>query len=122
MVSTDGLLAGRPHPRAYGAYPRVLGYYVRERRLLPLQEAVRKMTSLPAQRLGLRDRGLVREGYWADLVIFDPAVVADLATYEDPCRHPAGITHVFVNGVLSAAGGEHLGQRAGRALERHTPY
>ncbi|MBC7243249.1 MAG: D-aminoacylase [Anaerolineae bacterium] len=122
MVSTDGLLAGRPHPRAYGAYPRVLGHYVRERRLLPLQEAVRKMTSLPAQRLGLRDRGLVREGYWADLVIFDPAVVADLATYEAPCRHPAGITHVFVNGVLSAAGGEHLGQRAGRALECHTPY
>lgn len=118
MFCTDGLLAGTPHPRAYGAYARVLGHYVRERRLLPLEQAVRKMTSLPAQRLRLRDRGLVREGYWADLVLFDPRTVSDTATYEDPCRHPAGIAGVFVNGMLTAAGGQHLGARAGRALGR----
>lgn len=117
MFCTDGLLAGTPHPRAYGTYARVLGYYVRERRLLSMEQAVRKMTSLPAGRLRLHDRGLLRPGYWADLVLFDPQTVADRATYEAPCRHPAGIACVFVNGVLTAAGGKHLGGRAGRALK-----
>jgi len=110
--------AGRPHPRTYGSTARVLGTYVRERGVLGLETAVAKMTSVPAARLGLRDRGVLREGAMADLVAFDPATVADVATYADPARHPIGIEHVVVNGWLAVRDGAETSERAGRLL-RH---
>lgn len=100
MVSTDGLPGSHPHPRVYGSFPRILGRYVRERRILPLEEAVRKMTSAPARLLGLSNRGLIRQGFAADLVAFDPDTVLDRATYEQPCQFPAGVEYVIVNGKL----------------------
>jgi N-acyl-D-aspartate/D-glutamate deacylase len=109
---------GFPHPGAYGAFPRVLGHYVRERRLLALEEAVRKMTSLPAARLGLADRGLVRAGYKADLVVFDPDTVAARSDYGEPRRAPAGIEHVFVNGRHVVEGASFRPQPAGVVLRR----
>jgi N-acyl-D-aspartate/D-glutamate deacylase len=110
--------AGRPHPRTYGSTARVLGTYVRERHLLSLEGAVAKLTSIPAARLGLRDRGVVREGAFADLVVFDPATVADRATYPDPARFPAGIEHVIVNGRPAILDGAETGERPGRLLRR----
>jgi len=107
---------GKPHPRAYGTNPRVLGKYVRQERVLTLEDAVRKMTSLPAQVLGLRDRGVIREGCWADLVAFDPDTVADTATYERPQQYPQGIPYVLVNGELVIDRGEHTGRRPGRVV------
>jgi N-acyl-D-aspartate/D-glutamate deacylase len=110
--------AGRPHPRTYGSTARVLGTYVRERGTLSLESAVAKLTSVPAARLSLRDRGTVREGAFADLVVFDPATVADEATYLEPARHPRGIEHVIVNGRPAVLAGEETGQRPGRLLRR----
>ena len=107
---------GKPHPRAYGTNPRVLGKYVRQERVLTLEDAIRKMTSLPAQVLGLRDRGVLREGCWADLVAFDPDTVADTATYERPQQYPQGIPYVLVNGELVIDRGEHTGRRPGRVV------
>ncbi len=109
---------GFPHPGAYGAFPRVLGHYVRERKLLGLEEAVRKMTSLPADRLGLRDRGRVMAGCKADLVLFDPLTVADQSTFTEPRRFAAGIDEVLVNGRRVVAGREFRPQAAGRVLRR----
>ncbi|MGW5683612.1 N-acyl-D-amino-acid deacylase family protein [Nonomuraea sp. NPDC003754] len=106
------------HPRAYGTFARVLGRYVREQGLLTLGEAVRRMTSLPAANLGLRDRGLLTPGAYADIVVFDPATVGDLATYEDPHRYARGIRHVVVNGTTALADGVPTGQLPGRALRR----
>lgn len=120
MVGSDSSVdigRGRPHPRDYGTYPRVLRY-AQERRVLRLEEAVRKMTSIPAERIGLHDRGLVREGMWADLVIFDPERVEDRATYQDPRQYPEGISYVIVNGKIVVEEGEHTGTRAGRVLYR----
>ena len=97
--------AGRPHPRTYGSTARVLGTYVRERGTVALETAVAKLSGVPAARLGLRDRGVLREGAFADLVAFDPATVADDATYEQPSRHPIGIEHVVVNGRLAVPPG-----------------
>jgi N-acyl-D-amino-acid deacylase len=107
---------GVPHPRGYGNNARVLGRYVRELRLLTLEDAIRKMTSLPAQTFRLRDRGLVREGFAADLVIFDETVINDRATYEKPHQYPSGISYVFVNGQATLARGEMTAARAGAAL------
>ncbi|HEX8130472.1 MAG TPA: D-aminoacylase [Pyrinomonadaceae bacterium] len=107
---------GAPHPRGYGNNARVLGRYVRELRLLTLEDAIRKMTSLPAQTFRLRDRGLVREGFAADLVIFDEAVINDRATFEAPHQYPVGISYVFVNGQAALARGEMTAARAGAAL------
>jgi len=118
-VCTDGLLIGKPHPRAYGAFPRVLGKYVREG-VLRLEDAVRRVTSHPAQIHGLRGRGIIRPGYAADITVFDPETIADTSTYKDPRRHPRGITHVMVNGVLTVMDGAHTGARAGR-VHRHEP-
>jgi N-acyl-D-amino-acid deacylase len=118
LATTGELGRGKPHPRSYGTFPRVLGRYVREVGLLSLPEAVHKMTGLPARRLGLADRGVVRAGARADLVAFDPATVADRATYEDPHRYPAGIRHVLVNGRLVVRDGEHTGSLPGRVLAR----
>ena len=110
--------AGRPHPRTYGSTARVLGTYVRERGTLALETAVAKLSGVPAARLGLRDRGVLREGAFADLVVFDPAIVADDATYEQPARHPIGIEHVVVNGRLAVLAGKETGERAGLLLRR----
>lgn len=115
-VCTDGLLGGRPHPRAYGTYPRMLGRYVRERKTLSLPQAVRKMTARAAQAFGLGDVGLLREGYRASVVVFDPAAVADRATFEDPVQYPAGIRHVMVGGELVVRDGELTGARPGQVV------
>lgn len=112
-----------PHPRFYGTFPRALGRYVRERDVLGLEEAVRKMTSLPAQRLGLLDRGLLRPGMWADITVFDPETVIDRAEFVPPeatMRYPEGIVHLVVNGVVTLRDGEHTGALAGRVLRRPT--
>ncbi|MEL7158845.1 MAG: amidohydrolase family protein, partial [Actinomycetota bacterium] len=118
MVGSDGIvdLAGRPHPRLFGTFPRVLGHYVRERGVLGLEEAVRRMTSLSCQRFGLADRGLVAEGLHADLVLFDADSIIDTATFDEPKREPAGITAVYVNGVETLGPNGHTGNRSGRFL------
>jgi N-acyl-D-aspartate/D-glutamate deacylase len=110
--------AGRPHPRTYGTAANVLGTFVRERGTLGLEAAVAKLSGVSAARLGLRDRGVLREGAFADIVAFDPANVADVATYEHPSRHPTGIEHVIVNGRPAVLAGEETGERAGRLLRR----
>jgi len=112
------LRAGVPHPRNFGTFPRVLGRYVRELNVIPLEEAVRKMTSLPAGILGLTDRGTIKEGQWADLVIFDPATVADKATFENPFQYPVGIDTVIVNGTVVLDEGTHTNARPGKVLRR----
>ena len=108
--------AGVPHPRNYGTVPRVLGHYVRDEGVLGLEDAIRKMTSLPAQILGLPDRGQVREGFVADVAVFDPARIAETNSFEAPKSYPIGIPYVLVNGTLVIDGGEHTGARPGRAL------
>jgi N-acyl-D-aspartate/D-glutamate deacylase len=119
MIGSDGLPNDpRPHPRLWGTFPRVLGYYSREQKLFPLAQAVYKMTGLPAKRFGLVDRGLVREGSKADLVLFDAEKVRDTATFADPIRKAEGIEAVWVNGVLSYKDQELCG-RAGRFLSRN---
>ena len=104
------------HPRAYGTFPRILGYYVRERQVMPLEEAIRKMSSAVATRLGIQDRGVLREGMYADIVVFDPNTVIDNATYEEPHRLSAGIRDVLVNGVAVVRNGQHTGAKPGRAV------
>src|SRR5947207_2630365 len=124
MIGSDGsalapygaLGAGKPHPRSYGTFPRVLGEYAREQRILGLPEAVHKMTGLPAKRLRLRDRGVIRVGAKADLVVFDPRRIADQATYDEPHRYPVGIEHVVVNGSIVVKDGAHTGSLPGKLL------
>jgi len=124
VVSSDGLSISphgvlgqrRPHPRSYGTFPRVLGRYVREEKVLSLEEAVKKMTSITADRFGLTGRGLIREGAWADLVLFDAQTVADRATFTDPHQYPAGIPYVIVNGVVVIDQGQHTGALPGQVL------
>jgi N-acyl-D-amino-acid deacylase len=119
MIGTDGIDAGsKPHPRAFGTYPRILETYVREERLLTIEAAIHKMSGMPAAKFNLTRRGLIREGCFADLVLFDPATVADRATYQDPRRSPAGMPYVFVNGVAVVREGAHTHARAGRPLRR----
>ena len=119
-VGSDGGVsvfgAGVPHPREYGTFARVLGRYVRERGVLTLEEAVRKMSGATAARLGLQDRGLLREGFFADVAVFDPGRIIDRATFEDPHRYADGVEYVLVNGVLVVDGGAHTGARPGRVL------
>jgi N-acyl-D-aspartate/D-glutamate deacylase len=109
---------GAPHPRGYGNTVRVLGLYVRERKVIPLEEAVRKMTSLPASQLGLAGRGVMREGAPADLVAFDPVRVRDTATYQSPHSFPEGLPHVIVNGVMVLRDGKITAARPGQVLTR----
>lgn len=109
---------GKPHPASYGTYPRILGKYVREEKLLPLEDAVRRMTSFPANRLGLKGRGIIAEGCYADLVLFDPDTIRDLATYEDPRQFPEGIHCVIVNGQVLLENGELGAIRPGRLLRK----
>jgi N-acyl-D-amino-acid deacylase len=119
MIGSDGLpWDAHPHPRLWGTYPRVLGRYCREEKLFSLPEAIRKMTSMPAQRFGLAQRGRIAEGYCADLVLFDPSTIRDLATFADPIRAAIGIHSVWVNGTLSYTAQGLTGNRAGRFLPR----
>jgi N-acyl-D-amino-acid deacylase len=119
-VGSDGLpmLHGKPHPRLYGTFARVLGNYVREQHVLSLETGVHRMTGMSARRFGLVDRGELRAGAFADVVVFDPARIADVATYAEPHQHPAGIAHVFVNGEPVVRDGAHTGARSGRALRK----
>jgi N-acyl-D-amino-acid deacylase len=107
---------GLPHPRAYGTFPRIIAKYVREEGVLTLEDAIRKMTSWPAKRMKLPDRGLLAPGYWADVVVFDYDSIQDNATWEDALQTPSGISHVLVNGVVVAEAGKHTGSRPGKVL------
>ena len=119
MIGSDGVPAGgKPHPRLYGCFVRVLGHYVREAKVLDLATAIHRMTGMPAAKFELLDRGVIRPGAFADLVVFDPARIADVATYDEPRRPPAGIHAVYVNGIAVAREGRHTGARPGRALRR----
>ncbi|MEV7662570.1 D-aminoacylase [Paenarthrobacter sp. NPDC089316] len=118
---SDGLLVGaKPHPRAWGTFPRYLGHYSRDLGLLSLEEMVHHLTGRPAARLKLHGRGLVREGFAADVVLFDPETIRDTATFENPRQAASGIRFVFVNGTAAIDGGQPTGARAGRALRRHS--
>lgn len=129
MVGTDAgcctvegpFCRGKPHPRHYGTYPKILGKYVREEKVISWEEAVRKMTSFPAQRFGILDRGLLRPGMCADITIFDPETVIDKATYQDPHNFPEGIPYVIVNGEIAVDNGKYTGVLAGKTL-RKTRY
>jgi dihydroorotase/N-acyl-D-amino-acid deacylase len=115
--ANDGPLAGaKSHPRGWGSYPRILGRYVRDEKLLSLEQAIQKMTSMPAKRVGLVDRGLVQEGKFADVVVFDPQSVIDRATFEVPNQHPDGVKFVIVNGQISVDEGKRTSALAGRPL------
>lgn len=124
VVGSDGdalapygvLSKSKPHPRYYGTFPRVLGHYVRDEKVLSLEEAVKKTTSITAERFGLNDRGVIREGAWADLVLFNAQTVADRATYNDPHQYPEGIPYVIVNGEVVIDQGEHTGALPGQVL------
>jgi len=128
MIGTDGvglatsgpLARGVPHPRNYGAFPRVLGRFVRDLKVIKLEEAVNKMTGLPARKLRLADRGLIKPGQAADLVVFDPATVADKATYDQPHQYAEGIIHVLVNGRFVVRDAAHTGDRPGKILRRNS--
>ena len=119
-----GPLGGRQHPRAYGTFPRVIRKYVLEKGILTLGEAIAKMTGRPALRLGLKDRGIIREGYYADIVVFNPETIADRATYEEPTLYPTGIEYVIVNGKITVSKGYETGVRNGKVLWRteHKAY
>ena len=106
-----------PHPRAYGNFARFLGKYVREEKVISLQEAVRRMTSLPASNLKIKRRGLLKKGYYADVVIFDPETIQDHATFDQPHQYSTGVKHVFVNGVQVIRDGEHTGEMPGRVVK-----
>ena len=119
-IASDGRLSeegrGSPHPRCYGTFVRVLGKYVREEKVLSLADAIRKMTGLPAWRMGLKDRGLLKEGYKADITIFNPKTIAETGTFQDPHNYPVGIEHVMVNGQFAVKDGRFLGVKNGRVL------
>jgi N-acyl-D-amino-acid deacylase len=117
MVGTDSTFVGeKPSPRTYGSFPRILGQFVRDERLLSLELAIHKMTGAAAARLGLTQRGTIRDGAFADLVVFDPVTVRSNATYDEPRRFPTGIDHVIVNGVPVVRDGEHTGATPGRGI------
>jgi N-acyl-D-amino-acid deacylase len=119
MIGTDSVFVGaRPSPRTYGSYPRILGQFVRDEALLGLEDAIARMTSMPAARLGLRERGTIRDGAVADLVIFDPATIRSDATIDEPTRDPVGIETVIVAGTLVVDDGRPTGARPGRGLRR----
>ena len=105
-----------PHPRSFGTNPRVLGKYARDEKILKLEDAVRKITPMPAQVLGLKDQGLLRKGYWADVVVLDPDAVAGMADYNNPKQYPRGIDYVLVNGTIGVDGSHHTGARSGKVI------
>src|SRR5207249_1506592 len=118
LAISGTLRSGVPHPRNFGTFPRVLGKYVRDEHVIPLEQAVHKMTGLTARQLHFRDRGLIKPGLAADLVIFDPATVADRATFTDPFQYPVGIDTVIVNGRVVLDNGRHTGERPGVVIRR----
>jgi N-acyl-D-amino-acid deacylase len=121
MFISDGLRIGDvPNPRTYGSFPRVLGQLVRDEKVMPLEQAIRKMTSFPAQRFGLRDRGILRDGMKADIVVFNPALVSGTATFINPKQFPIGIDYVLVNGKLVIERGRHTGRLPGEPLTRRS--
>jgi N-acyl-D-amino-acid deacylase len=109
-------LLSQPHPRTYGNFARLLGKYVRDEKVIPLEAAIHKLTGLPATNLGLADRGFLREGLFADVVIFDPAKIEDHATFDDPHQYATGVSHVVVNGTPVLVDGEHTGAKPGQAV------
>lgn len=117
-IGSDGLLGGEPHPRAYGSFPRILGKYVREEKVLPLEDMIRRMTSQPARIIGLQDRGIIREGMAADLVIFDPDQILDQATFENPRQYSIGIKNVIINGQIVIQDDVTYKKEAGKVLRR----
>ena len=117
LASEGVFLKANPHPRAYGNFARLLGKYVREEQAIPLEEAIRKLTSQPANNLKIPKRGLLRPGYFADIVIFDPMAIQDKATFEAPHQYAVGVRHVFVNGVQVLEKGEHTGATPGRFVK-----
>ncbi|HCH42797.1 MAG TPA: aminoacylase, partial [Algoriphagus sp.] len=123
MIGSDGRLSqpgdGHPHPRAYGTFPRILGYYVREKNILDLPTAIHKMTGLSAQRLGIQDRGIIKKGNFADLTIFDPEKIIDRSTFTDPHQYPTGVQFVLVNGQLIVDQGEFQDIRPGKILRKN---
>ena len=123
MIASDGEVPlfgrGNPHPRSYGTFARVLGVYVREKKVLTLEDAVRKMSSFPARRMGLADRGVLRTGMKADIVVFDPQSIVDKATFEKPHQYAEGVRDVIVNGTVTLDGGRIAGGRGGRVLRRN---
>jgi len=118
IVCSDGIVGGKPHPRVYGTCARILGKYVRDEKVITLPQAIKKMTSLPAQRLGLQDRGSLREGLVADITVFDPNVIRDKGTWSEPNQFPEGIMHVLVAGQLAVRDGTITGVRVGKVLRR----
>jgi N-acyl-D-amino-acid deacylase len=118
MAPEGVFLRSQPHPRTYGNVARLLGKYVREEKLISLHEAVRRLTGLPASNLGLDRRGLLRPGYFADVVVFDPGSIADHATFDRPHQYATGVRHVFVNGAHTLRDGEHTGVKSGRAIRK----
>jgi N-acyl-D-amino-acid deacylase len=117
-VCTDGLLGGKPHPRVFGSFPRVLGKYVREEKALTLEDAIRKMTSKPAEVFGFKRRGLLKPGNFADVVVFNPDTVIDKGTFVDPIQFPVGIEHVLINGQVVLHSGNYERTLAGKVLRK----
>ena len=109
-------LKSNPHPRQYGTFARILGKYSRDEKVIPLAEAVKRLTSLPASNLRIARRGTLAKGFFADVVVFDPATIADHATFDKPHQYATGVKHVFVNGVQVLADGEHTGAKPGRVV------
>jgi N-acyl-D-amino-acid deacylase len=122
MIASDASIRiyqqGNPHPRGYGTNARVLGKYVREEKVIGLEEAVRRMTSLPATKFKLKDRGLLLEGMAADIVVFDEQTIIDRSTFDKPHQYSSGFSYVLVNGQITVDQGEHTGTRAGKALRK----
>lgn len=120
MVASDGDIreygSGAPHPRNYGSFPRVLSYYVKDQYILTMEEAIKKMTSMPAKKLSIKDRGVIKPGNWADIVIFNENEIKDTATFFNPHQYPLGIKYVIVNGTLTAKDGKHTGKATGKVL------
>jgi dihydroorotase/N-acyl-D-amino-acid deacylase len=120
MIASDGSLTklgeGSPHPRSYGTFPRVIGHYARDKKVLTIEEAIHKMTGMPAQRMGLKNRGKITKNMVADLVIFNPETILDKGTFTDPHQYPEGIEYVLVNGVFAVERGEFIGKKAGKVL------
>ena len=116
LAPTGPLGAGKPHPRCYGAFPRYLNQYVSEKKILGLEDAVRRMASMPAAKLGLQDRGVLKEGLKADITVFDPKTIRDKGTFSDPHQYPEGISHVIINGAVTIENGEHTGELKGEIL------
>jgi len=119
MIGSDAIPSlGKPHPRYYGAFPRVLGHYVREKNVLTLEDAIRKMTSFPAHKLGIDDRGLLKQGLWADITVFNPDIIIDKATFLQPQQYAVGIEYVLVNGQVAVRNGKYTGALAGKLLRK----